>query len=265
MMTSVRGWLGDYESIWLPWASVIVFLAVWQLTTQLGLVSPVFFSSPGAVLEVGAAEIATPTFWNDVRISGTEFLVGYFAAVLVAIPFGVVAGWYSKVSYAVEPWLNGLNATPRIALLPLVVLWAGVGSSATTVIVFIGVFFPVAMNAFYGVRTVDRGLLGVATSFGASELQKFRTLIVPSMLPFILAGARLAIGRGVIGVVIGEFYSSQDGLGNYIFVAGATLQVDKVLFGALFITALALVAFGALHRLERRFESWRPQFAGSLA
>jgi NitT/TauT family transport system permease protein len=183
----------------------------------------------------------------------------------VAIPFGLITGWYRRLGYAIEPWMNGLNATPRIALLPLVVLWAGIGPSATTVIVFLGVFFPVAINAFYGVRTVDRGLLAVANSFGASEFRKFHTLILPSMLPFILAGARLAIGRGVIGVVIGEFYSSQAGLGNYIFVAVATLQIDKVLFGALFITALALIAFVALQRLEHRFQSWRPQMEGSLA
>jgi NitT/TauT family transport system permease protein len=98
----------------------------------------------------------------------------------------------------------------------------------------------------------------VADSYGASDLRKFRTVILPSMVPFILAGARLGIGRGVIGVVIGEFYSSQAGLGNYIFVAGATLQIDEVLFGALFITGLALIAFTALQRLERRFQAWRP-------
>jgi NitT/TauT family transport system permease protein len=258
-------WIADHERIWLPWLSLVVFLGVWQAAVSFNLVSASFFSSPAEVVAAGRAEIATAGFWNDVRISGTEFLVGYFLALAAAIPFGLITGWYRRAGYAVEPWINGLNATPRIALLPLVVLWAGVGPSATTVIVFIGVFFPVAINTFYGVRTVDRGHLTVARSFGASQFLTFRSVILPSMLPFILAGARLAIGRGVIGVVIGEFYSSQAGLGNYIFVAGATLQVDKVLFGALFITALALIAFGALQRLERRFQSWRPQLEGSLA
>lgn len=251
-------WLSNHERIWLPIASLIVFLTVWQLTVSLGIVPPTFFSSPREVLDAGARELTTPSFWNDVQISGTEFGVGFLLAFLAAVPFGLVAGWYRRPSYAVEPWLNGLNATPRIALLPLVVLWAGIGQSATTVIVFIGVFFPIAMNAFYGVRTVDPGFLAVADSYGASDFRKFRTVILPSMLPFVLAGARLGIGRGVIGVVIGEFYSSQAGLGNYIFVAGATLQIDEVLFGAVFITGLALIAFTALQRLERRFQAWRP-------
>ena len=264
MTMAIRPWLADHERVWLPWASLVVFLAVWQLTVSLGIVPPTFFSSPGQVVDAGARELGTPSFWNDVRISGTEFAVGYVIAFLVAVPFGLVTGWYRRLSYAIEAWLNGLNATPRIALLPLVVLWAGIGQPATTVIVFIGVFFPIAINAFYGVRTVDRGFLSVADSYGASDLRKFRTVILPSMLPFILAGARLGIGRGVIGVVIGEFYSSQAGLGNYIFVAGATLQIDKVLFGALFITALALIAFTALQRLERRFQAWRPDAQAAL-
>jgi ABC-type nitrate/sulfonate/bicarbonate transport system permease component len=258
----MRAWLRDHEAAWLPWASLVAFLAAWQLASSLGVLASRFFSSPAEVLQIAAEELGSASFWNDVRISGTEFLVGYAVAVVLAVPFGLVAGWYRRLSYAVEPWLNGLNSTPRIALLPLVVLWAGVGPSATTVIVFIGAFFPIAMNAFYGVRTVERGLLAMARSFDASQLLLFRTVILPSMLPFVLAGARLAIGRGVIGVVIGEFYSSQAGLGNYIFVAGATLQIDKVLFGALFITALALVAFVALQRLENRFESWRPRTEG---
>lgn len=255
----LRRFLGDHEGTILPLLSVVVFLTAWQLVVSLEIVSGFFFSSPAGVVEAGIEQLRTPAFWNDVRISGTEFIVGYVLAVIVAVPFGLASGWYHRVGYAVEPWVNGLNATPRIALLPLVVLWAGVGQSATTVIVFIGVFFPVAINAFYGVRTVDRGLVSVAESFGASDFTKFRTLILPSMVPFVLAGARLGIGRGVIGVVIGEFYSSTDGLGNFIFVSGATLAVDNILFGALFITALALIAFTALGRFENRFQAWRPE------
>jgi ABC-type nitrate/sulfonate/bicarbonate transport system permease component len=255
----VRQFVDDHEGIVLPLASVVIFLLAWQLVVSLGIVSGFFFSSPLGVVDAGIEQVQTASFWNDVRISGVEFLVGYTLAVLVAVPFGLISGWYRRVGYAVEPWVNGLNATPRLALLPLVVLWAGVGQSATTVIVFIGVFFPVAINAFYGVRTVDRGLISVAESYGASEYTKFRTLILPSMVPFVLAGARLGIGRGVIGVVIGEFYSSTDGLGNFIFVSGSTLAVDNILFGALFITALALAAFTALGRFESRFQAWRPE------
>jgi NitT/TauT family transport system permease protein len=261
---AIARWLRDNERIWLPWASLAAFLAIWQGVVALGLVPLTFVSSPAEVVQAGAREITTESFWNDVRISGSEFLIGYFLAFIVAVPFGLITGWYRRLSFMVEPWINGLNATPRIALLPLVVLWAGIGQPATTVIVFIGVFFPIAMNTFYGVRTVDRGLLAVADSYGASDFRKFRTLILPSMLPFILAGARLGIGRGVIGVVIGEFYSSQAGLGNYIFVAGATLQIDEVLFGALFITGLALIAFATLQRLERRFQSWRPDAQAAI-
>ncbi|HEU4673459.1 MAG TPA: ABC transporter permease [Candidatus Limnocylindrales bacterium] len=257
-MKPIVRWFRRHDTFWLPVTSLLMFLAAWQFASTTGIVQERFFSSPVGVVQAGIKTVQDDRFWNDVSISGSEFAVGYAAAVIVAIPFGVVAALYRRLGYAVEPFLNGLNATPRIALLPLIVLWAGIGWPATTVTVFIGVFMPIAINAFYAVRTVDRGLLTVANHFGASQRRKLRTLVLPSVVPFVLAGARLGIGRGVLGVVIGEFYSSTSGLGNFIFVAGSTLQIDKIIFGALFMTTIALVAFIALERVERRVGSWRP-------
>jgi ABC-type nitrate/sulfonate/bicarbonate transport system permease component len=193
-----------------------------------------------------------------VGVSGQEFLIGYVLALVLGVPFGLVTGWFRNLNYFFEPWLSAFNATPRIALLPLVILWAGLGLASKVVIIFLGAFFPVAINTFLGVRTVDRNFVEVATTFGASRWKRITTVVMPSVLPFILVGMRIAVGRSVAGVVVGEFYQSNAGLGNMIFKAGQALQTDRLLFGALFMTVLALVFFQLIATLEGRVRAWRP-------
>jgi NitT/TauT family transport system permease protein len=204
-------------------------------------------------------ELQLPRFWTDVATSGQEFLAGYFLAVLLGVPFGLVTGWFRNLNYFFEPWLSAFNSTPRIALLPLVILWAGLGLLSKIVIIFLGAFFPVAINTFLGVRTVDRSFVEVAATFGASRWKRMTTVVLPSVLPFILVGMRIAVGRSVAGVIVGEFYQSNAGLGNMIFKAGQALQTDRLLFGALFMTVLALVFFQIIATLEARVRAWRPR------
>lgn len=255
---SRRRWT-EYEAVLLPLGTFIVLLVVWEITTRLGLVDPFFFSSPAGVAEAGAETIVQASFWNDTWVSAQEFLVGYGAAVALAVPFGLLTGWSRRLNYLFEPWLAAFNATPRLALLPLVILWVGLGFWSKAVIVFLGVFFPVAINTFNGVRTVDRNLSDVSVSFGASPLRRIISVVLPSIVPFALVGMKLGIGRAVSGVVIAEFFTSQAGLGNFIFRAGAQLQTGHVLFGAVFITALAMTPFALISLVERRIKAWRPE------
>lgn len=243
----------------LPLASFAVLILVWEITSRFGLISAFFFSSPSGVLAAAAQNVVLPEFWNDVWISGQEFMVGYVAAVALAIPFGLLTGWFRPLHFLFEPWLAAFNATPRLALLPLVVLWVGLGFWSKAVIVFLGVFFPVAINTFQGVRTVDRNLYDVALSFRASGFRRIMSVVLPSVTPFALVGMKLGIGRAVSGVVVAEFFTSEDGLGNFIFKAGAQLDTGKLLFGAFFITALALLAFAAISAIERRVKAWQPR------
>lgn len=247
----------------LPAASFALVLGLWELAAQLGWIETFFFSSPSRIVLAGINEVQLPRFWNDVFISGQEFLVGYVWALAIAIPFGLITGWFRTLNYFFEPWLSAFNSMPRIALLPLVVLWVGLGIMSKIVIVFLGVFFPVAINTFLGIRTVDRNLLDVAASFGASRWKRLWTIVLPSVLPFVLVGMRIGIGRAVSGVLVGEFYTSQAGLGNMVFRAGANLQTDRLLFGALFITGLALLGFQAIAVFERRVRAWRPKIGSA--
>jgi NitT/TauT family transport system permease protein len=243
----------------LPLATFALLVVVWEIAARAEVINPFFFSSPSGVLDAAAVNIVTPEFWNDVWVSSQEFLVGYVAGIAVAIPFGLLTGWFRPLHFLFEPWLAAFNATPRLALLPLVVLWVGLGFWSKAVIVFLGVFFPVAINTFQGVRTVDRNLYEVALSFGASGYRRIMSVVLPSVTPFALVGMKLGIGRAVSGVVVAEFFTSQDGLGNFIFRAGAQLDTGKLLFGAFFITALALGAFAAISAIERRVKAWQPR------
>lgn len=246
------------EPTLLPLASFVVLLVLWEVGARMGLISAFFFSSPSGVLTAAADNIVTPEFWTDVWVSGQEFIVGYVAGVALAIPFGLLTGWFRPLHFMFEPWLAAFNSVPRLALLPLVILWVGLGFWSKAVIVFLGVFFPVAINTFQGVRTVDRNLYDVARSFGAGRVRRIISVVLPSVTPFALVGMKLGIGRAVSGVVVAEFFTSQNGLGNFIFRAGAQLQTGKLLFGALFITGCAVLAFAAISVIERRVKAWQP-------
>lgn len=247
-----RPWWQLPESTLLPLISFGAFFALWELAARLEWINPFFFSSPVDVFLAGLAEIGEASFWNDVWTSSYEFLAGYLGAVGTGIAFGLVTGWYRRAAYFFDPWLAAFNAMPRIALLPLIVLWLGIGVWSKIAIVFLGVFFPVALNTFHGVRTVDRDHLQVALSYGASQSKLFQTVILPSVVPFVMTGARIGVGRAVAGVVVGEFYTAQAGLAHRIFRAGQQFQTAEVLFGTLVITVLALGVYTAVRAVESR-------------
>jgi NitT/TauT family transport system permease protein len=237
--------------------SFVIVAIVWELAADLGLLNASFFASPSAIILAGTRVVATPVFWNDLWTSAYEFLVGYAIAVTSGLLLGILMGWFKRVSYLCEPWVNALNATPSIALMPLVLIWFGIGPTSKIAIVFITTFVPVVVNIYTGARTVDPRLMRVAASFGASRTQLFRTVVAPSIAPFGFAGARIGVGRAVSGVIVGEFFAAQAGLGFRLFQDADLLHTADVLFGALTITFLALGAFKLVGVAERRTLRWR--------
>jgi ABC-type nitrate/sulfonate/bicarbonate transport system permease component len=247
------------EPVVLPLATFVLVILAWEWGSRSGLLTPLFFASPSLVLEAAITQVGRATFWNDVLVSTQRFVVGYVLGVLAGTSFGLLTGWFKVLHYMFEPWLAAFNATPRLALLPLIVLWVGLGFWSKVVIVFLGVFFPVAINTFHAVRTVDRRLLDVAFSFGATRRRRLLSVVFPGILPFVLVGMRIGVGRAISGVVVAEFFTSEAGLGRFILRAGLSFRTADLLFGALFITVLAMGAFKLISLLEGRLSSWRPQ------
>lgn len=251
-------WYRRNERLVLGVSGVVAFFALWQIGSDAGFIDKFFFSSPRAVLAAAIAEVQVPRFWNDVKISALEVGVGTLLAVISAVPIGIAIGWYRRVSLAADPWLNFTSALPRAALVPLVVLWAGLGFEMKTVVVFLGGFFSIILPTVEGVRTVERQFLDVARSFRAGDLLILRTVVLPGTVPFIVSGLRLAVGRVLAGVIIAEFYAQTEGVGVLILKANASLQSDRMIFGVLVFTFVGIVLYEAVGALERHFQRWRP-------
>ena len=241
-------------------ASVAIFLTVWELVgNTFQLINPMFMSAPSLVFNAAVQMFASGEIFNDLYVSGVELFGGYFLSALFAVPFGIMIGWYKKVAYIFDPFVNAMNATPRVALLPLVIIWLGIGILSKVGIIFLGAVFPILINARDGVKTTPMNLLTAARSFGASEWLIFKTVVFPSTVPFILSGLRLGLGRAIVGVMVGELYAATAGIGFMITVAGATFQTDKVFVGVLIFALTGMMGMELLTRIESRFSKWRPK------
>ena len=219
----------------------------------------IFISSPTLVATAAFRMFfVTGEIWRDIAWSSLGYGLGLVLAIAIGIPLGLAAGWYRRFSYAIDPFLTALNATPQVAFLPLIVVWVGTGLGARVLIIVLLAVLPIAINARAAVRTTDPRLIKVAASFGAGDVRLFRTIILPSAVPFLLAALRLAIGRGMIGVVVGEIYGSAAGIGAMISQAGSRFQTDKVFVGVLTIVAAGMILIEIVQRIERRVEACRP-------
>jgi ABC-type nitrate/sulfonate/bicarbonate transport system permease component len=263
-MTDLRipsrpGRLRRNEPILIGVASVLMFLIVWQTVAWARLVSPLFLPGPLDIVDAFVVLFAQGDIWNDLWVSGQELVYGYALAVLIALPLGLLMGWYRRLNYALDPFISFFYATPRVALLPLLILWLGIGIWSKIAVVFLGSFFPVVINTIAGVRNLDAGLIKTSRSFGATDAQIFRTLALPGSVPFILAGLRLGVGHALIGVVVGELVAAQAGVGRMMAMAGATFQTAKVFAGLIIVAGAGIILTGILQRIEARFQAWRPQ------
>jgi len=239
--------------------AVAVFLIIWELVgNTFQWINPMFMSAPSLVWSAAVQLFSSGEIFNDLYISGTELFWGYFLSAAVAIPFGIMIGWYKRASYIFDPFVNAMNATPRVALLPLVIIWLGIGILSKVGIIFLGAVFPMLINTRDGVKTTPVHLLTAARSFGASEWLVFKTVVLPSTVPFILTGLRLGLGRAIVGVMVGELYAATAGIGFMITVAGATFQTDKVFVGVLVFALTGMIGMELLTKVERRFDKWRP-------
>jgi NitT/TauT family transport system permease protein len=238
-------------------ASVAGFLGLWQLAGSAGWIDPAFYGSPSGIVTAGRELIDSGQLASDTLASGKLFAVGFGLSVLIAIPGGIVLGWYRTVNAVFDPLVQMLYVTPRIALIPLIFVWMGIGFSAQVVIVVLTAFFPLLLNTIAGVRAIDQDLLRVARSFMAKDRQIFWTLALPTAVPFIMSGLQLATTMALIGVVVAEFFTGNTGLGSLITNAGVSLQTDQAFVGVVVIAGAALLLNALLNALERRLLRWK--------
>jgi len=249
--------------------TIIIFIAVWEwfgtncfvwdLIDKDCKSAPLFISSPTKIFLAFIKYASSPEISEDLSVSGQEFGLGFTLAILIGIPFGLLMGWYRKINYAFDSFVSAGNATPRVALTPLLIIWLGIGIWSKVALVFLGGIFPIILNTQAGVHALDETLLRAARSFGANDRQIFRTIALPGSVPFILSGIRVGLGRALVGIVVGELSGSVAGIGHMIAFASAMFQTDKMFVGVLILTIFGVALTYGLNRLEHNFDAWRPK------
>jgi len=247
-----KGWI-------LGGVSVVGLLVIWQVFVGvLGLASPLILPPPLRIAERLGELLASSAFWYDMQVSGIELGVGFGLAIVVGLILGLVMGWFKALEQIADPIVNFFNNTPRIALAPLFIIWFGIGIESKIAFVFFGAVFPIVITTVTGVKNLDRQLLRAARSFGANNMQLFRTVALPGAVPYIISGLRLAIAHAVAGVVIGEFVAAQAGIGVRIVRAGQVYDTATVFACVIVVAVVGMLLTGILALLERRFQTWKP-------
>jgi ABC-type nitrate/sulfonate/bicarbonate transport system permease component len=236
--------------------AVLALAGAWQACAALHLVDPNFTSSPSGVAVAEFDYFVHSTGLRDIRTTGTEFGVGLGLSIAIGVPLGLMMGYYRVVNALCEPIINLLYATPFIALAPLFVVWFGVGILSKLAVILLAIV-PIAMATAGGVQTVEGSLLNVARVYRASDVQIFRTLILPGTVPSVIAGIRLGTGFALIGAITAEFIASTSGVGYSINYDGYS-ELTAPLFAGVVLVSMAGLFFGSLVRvLERRVDRWR--------
>ena len=255
---TLKRYLAEHRRFWLGLASVFLFVSVWELTlTYLVPVNPFFFTKPSLIAAAFKEQIQGPKLWHDLAVSSRAFLWGFLFAVVIGIPVGLVMGWRRRVEYLLDPFLTALYSSPLVALAPLFIIVFGVGVSGKAALVFLLSVFPFVFNACAGVKSTDLLLINVIRSFGGTEKDLYLKAILPSALPYIIAGARIAIGRGLVGIIVGEFYAASEGIGFAISQAGDTYRLPDMFVGIIILSLIAVALTELMRKLELTLAPWR--------
>jgi NitT/TauT family transport system permease protein len=236
--------------------SVVGGLALWEFISRVVVANPLFLAAPSQIVGAIYSLARSGQLWQHLSISAVEFALGYVIASLLGILAGLAAARSVTVKQALQPWMVGLYATPTIALAPLFILWLGIGIWSKVLVVILLVFFPVAINTEAGLRTTSERLIEMLRSFGASERQIFFKVSLPSAVPFILAGLKIGIGRGLIAVVVAELFGSRAGLGRLISASADAFNMPELFAGVVVLAFAGILMTAGFTWLESKLVPW---------
>jgi taurine transport system permease protein len=239
--------------------AVVLFFIAWQAVFLVVPFNPLFISKPSLIAAGFYDLVESGDLFHDLAVSAAPFFCGLLAAIVIGVPLGIVMGWRVRVGYALDPLMTVFYASPLVALAPLFVIFFGVGLWGKTIIVFFLSVFPFIFNTCAGVRAVDRLLINVVRSLGGGEWDLYRKVLLPSVLPYIVAGARIAIGRALIGVLVGEFFAASEGIGYAISRFGDIFAIDRMFACILTVMVIAVVLTEGIRFAERAAFPWRAE------
>jgi NitT/TauT family transport system permease protein len=233
---------------------VALILIVWQIVGP--FISPIFFTYPTKIAVAFYDLILSGELPYYLGQSLEVMLYGLSIAIIVGIPLGIGMARFRRLDWALDLPINALYATPLVAVVPLLVLWFGIYLKAKIIVVFLFAVFPVLINTYQGVRECDKNMLEVARSFRSNEWRMWQDVLLPFAVPYIIAGVRLAIGRGLIGMIIAEFYTTISGLGFMITRYANVFEMDKVFVPVIVLMVLGVSLTTMLKWFGRRIAPW---------
>lgn len=247
------------ERLVIGFLGFVVVLAIWQYGSDAKWYKHVQLSSPSLIWDAAVKDFSSGAIWPQIQASGVEYLLGLLAALVTGIPIGLAIGLFRRLNYLLDPWLSAIYATPSVALVPLIILVLGIGLEARVFVVWLQAIFVVTVSAISGAQAADARYHEIAESFRASRWTRFRTVILPASVPYLLTGVRLGTGQALVGVVIAEFLAANEGIGYYISLNGQLLNTSRVFLGIILLGFFGVTLGELTRRVERRFDRWRPQ------
>jgi ABC-type nitrate/sulfonate/bicarbonate transport system permease component len=236
-------------------ASVAVFFVVWEYYGR--RMDPIFMAPPSAIFQAALELIQSGALEKALIQTLWPFAVGIALTVVIGVALGIVMAQWRTLEYVLDPFINALYAIPRIALIPLIILWAGLEFAGKVTILVSVAVFPITVNTYSGIRDVRGAMLEIGRAYGATEWQIFWKIILPAAIPFIMAGIRLAVGLAIIGIIVAEFFTAISGLGGMIVEYANVFATAKLFVPIIVIALVGVVLTELVMWLERRMSRWR--------
>ena len=236
-------------------AAVAVFFVVWEFFGR--RMDPIFMAPPSAIFEAGIELTKSGALRKAMVESLAPFAVGLALTIVIGILIGILIAQWRTLEYVLDPFINALYAIPRIALVPLIILWAGLEFAGKVTILVSVAVFPIIVNTYSGIRDVRGAMIEIGRAYGATDTQIFFKIILPAAIPFIMAGIRLAVGLAIIGIVVAEFFTAISGLGGMIVEYANVFATAKLFVPIIVIAIVGVVLTECVMWLERRLSRWR--------
>jgi sulfonate transport system permease protein len=247
----------------IPWLLPIAILLLWQAGAQLGFIQPTVLPPPTAVALAGWNLAVSGTLWTDIEVSAGRAFLGFVIGGGIGFVLGLLNGLSSASEAVTDTTLQMVRNIPHLALIPLVILWFGIGEEAKLFLVALGVFFPIYVNTMHGVRSVDAQLIEMARAYGMSNWELIRRVVMPGALPSIFVGIRYGLGITWLTLIVAETISATSGIGYMAMNAREFMLVNVVVFSILIYAALGKLADSTARLLERACLAWNPTYRGS--
>ena len=244
----------------LPWAVPLLILVVWEYAARSGLLSSRVLPEPWAVVRAAWQLARSGELWSNLKVSAGRAFAGLVVGGGLGLLLGFLTGLSQRAEVVLDTTLQMLRNIPPLALIPLVILWFGIDEGAKLFLVAFGVFFPLYLNTFHGIRSVDRGLIEMARSYGLTGWSLYREVILPGALPSIMVGLRYSLGLMWVLLIVAETVSASSGIGYMTMNAREFLQTDVMLVGILMYASLGKLADVVAGRLERLCLRWHPSY-----